>query len=141
MTKKKDPKELVGAGRPTIMTPELVNKLETAFSMGCTDLEACLFANISKQTLYNYQDKNPEFVDRKEMLKQKLVLKARSVVAESLNKKDENTAKWYLERKRKEEFGAKPENEININVKQALVEFVDGQSESSDSEIIPTVTN
>lgn len=141
MTKKKNPKELVGAGRPTIMTPELVNKLETAFSMGCTDLEACLFANISKQTLYNYQDKNPEFVDRKEMLKEKLILKARSVIAESLNKKDENTAKWYLERKRKDEFGAKPENEININIKQALVEFVDGQSESSDSEIIPTVTN
>ena len=141
MTKKKDPKELVGAGRPTIMTPELVNKLEIAFSMGCTDLEACLFANISKQTLYNYQDKNPEFVDRKEMLKEKLILKALSVIAESLNKKDENTAKWYLERKRKDEFSAKPENEININVKQALVEFVDGQSESSDSEIIPTVTN
>ena len=141
MTKKKDPKELVGAGRPTIMTPELVNKLETAFSMGCTDLEACLFANISKQTLYNYQDKNPEFVDRKEMLKEKLILKARSVIAESLNKKDENTAKWYLERKRKDEFSAKSENEINLNIKQALVEFVDGKSESSDSEIIPTVTN
>lgn len=141
MTKKKDPKELVGAGRPTIMTPELVNKLETAFSMGCTDLEACLFANISKQTLYNYQDKNPEFVDRKAMLKEKLILKARSVIAESLNKKDENTAKWYLERKRKDEFSAKSENDVNINIKQALVEFVDGKSKSSDSEIIPTVTN
>lgn len=122
MTKKKDPKELVGAGRPTIMTPELVNKLETAFSMGCTDLEACLFANISKQTLYNYQDKNPEFVDRKAMLKEKLILKARSVIAESLNKKDENTAKWYLERKAKNEFSTKVENETTINgIETALV--------------------
>lgn len=141
MTKKKNPEDLVGAGRPTIMTPELVNKLEIAFSMGCTDLEACLFANISKQTLYNYQDKNPEFVDRKEMLKEKLILKARSVIAESLNKKDENTAKWYLERKRKDEFSTKQENEVNLNIKQALVEFIDGKSESTDSEIIPTVTN
>lgn len=128
MTKKKDPKDLACAGRPTIMTPELVNKLEMAFSMGCTDLEACLFANISKQTLYNYQEKHPGFVDRKEMLKQKLVLKARTVIAEALNKKDENTAKWYLERKRKDEFSPKADTEINLNIKQALVEFVDGES-------------
>lgn len=141
MTKKKDPKDLVGAGRPTIMTPDVVNKLEQAFSMGCTDLEACLYADISKQTLYNYQEKHPEFVDRKEMLKQKLVLKARSVVAEALNNKDENTAKWYLERRRKDEFSVKSENEVSLSIKTALVEFVDGQGESTDTEVVPTTTN
>lgn len=141
MTKKKYPKDLVGAGRPTIMTPDVVNKLEQAFSMGCTDLEACLYADISKQTLYNYQEKHPEFVDRKEMLKQKLVLKARSVVAEALNNKDENTAKWYLERRRKDEFSVKSENEVSLSIKTALVEFVDGQGESTDTEVVPTTTN
>lgn len=141
MTKKKDPKDLVGAGRPTIMTLDVVNKLEQAFSMGCTDLEACLYADISKQTLYNYQEKHPEFVDRKEMLKQKLVLKARTVIAEALNKKDENTAKWYLERRRKDEFSVKSENEVSLSIKTALVEFVDGQGESTDTEIVPTTTN
>ena len=128
-------------GRPPVIDKDVLNKLETSYSMGCTDSEACLFANISKQTLYNYQDKHPEFVERKEMLKEKLILKARSVIAESLNKKDENTAKWYLERKRKYEFSTKQENEVNLNIKQALVEFVDGKSESSDTEIIPAVTN
>lgn len=113
MTKKKDPKDLIVAGRPTIMTPETINKLEQAFSMGCSDLEACLHANIGKTTLYNYQQENPEFVERKEILKEKLVLKARSVIAESLNNKDENTAKWYLERKRKDEFSTKIESDIN----------------------------
>ena len=112
MTKKKDPKDLVGAGRPTIMTPETIYKLEQAFSMGCSDLEACLHANIGKTTLYNYQQENPEFVERKEQLKEKLVLKARSVIAESLNNKDENTAKWYLERKKKNEFSNRIEQDI-----------------------------
>lgn len=120
MTKKKDPKDKKPAGRPTVMTPEVVNKLEQAFSMGCSDLEACLFADISKQTLYDYQAKNPKFTDRKAMLKERLVLKARTVIAEALNKKDENTAKWYLERKRKDEFSTKVENEhtggLNIMV-------------------------
>ena len=94
------------------MTPETIYKLEQAFSMGCSDLEACLHANIGKTTLYNYQQENPEFVERKEQLKEKLVLKARSVIAESLNNKDENTAKWYLERKKKNEFSNRIEQDI-----------------------------
>ena len=113
MTKRKDPKDKKTAGRPTVMTPDVVSKLEQAFSMGCSDLEACLFANISKQALYDYQAKYPEFADRKAMLKETLVLKARSVIATSLNNKDENTAKWYLERKRKEEFSTKVENHFS----------------------------
>jgi hypothetical protein len=109
MTQKKDPKDYLKLGRPTVMTPEVVNKLEQAWSMGCSDLEACLFADISKQTLYDYQAKYPDFVDRKERLKEKLVLKARTVIANSLNSDDENTARWYLERKAKSEFGTRTE--------------------------------
>lgn len=113
MTKKKAPEDLETRGRKTIMTPEKIILLEQAFSLGCSDLEACLHADISKTTLYNFQEKHPEFVDRKAMLKEKLVLKARTVIAESLNNKDENTAKWYLERKAKDEFSTKVENDIN----------------------------
>lgn len=109
MTKKKKPEDLVGAGRPTIMTPDRVNKLEQAFALGCSDKEACLYADISKQTLYTYQKKNPEFVDRKEILKESLVLKARTVIADSLNNKNEDTARWYLERKKKAEFSTRQE--------------------------------
>lgn len=99
-------------GRPPVIDKDVLNKLEISYSMGCSDLEACLYANISKQTLYNYQEKHPEFKDRKEMLKEKLVLKARTVIADSLNNKDENTAKWYLERKKRDEFSTKIENEV-----------------------------
>ena len=109
MTKKKNPEDLQKVGRPTVMTPDVVSKLEQAWAMGCSDLEACLFANISKQTLYDYQNKNPEFVDRKERLKESLVLKARTVIANALNQDDENTAKWYLERKKKAEFSTRQE--------------------------------
>lgn len=96
-------------GRKSIMTPDVVSKLEQAFSMGCSDLEACLFADIAKQTLYDYQAKHPEFADRKAMLKEKLIFKARTVIANALNKEDRETAKWYLERKAKSEFGTRTE--------------------------------
>lgn len=100
-------------GRPTVMTNEVVAKLEQAFSLGCSDIEACLFAGISKQTLYDYQKIHPEFADRKEELKEKLVLKARTVIATALNNNDETTAKWYLERKRKDEFSTKQETVLS----------------------------
>ena len=99
-------------GRPTVMTDNVVNKLEQAFAMGCTDVEACLFANISKQTLYNYQALHPEFVDRKEELKESLKLHAKSNLSRSIKiDEDVDNSKWYLERKAKQEFSTKVENE------------------------------
>jgi hypothetical protein len=96
-------KEPNPVGRPTIMTPDIVNKLEEIFAIGGTDEEACFYADISKQTLYNYQDKNPEFVDRKEALKETPILLARRTIVEAL--KNPLDARWYLEKKRKKEFG------------------------------------
>ncbi|NLZ73222.1 MAG: hypothetical protein GX905_05320, partial [Bacteroidales bacterium] len=72
-----------------------------------SDSEACFYANISKQTLYNYQKEHPEFVDRKEALKEKPILKARQTVVKALD--DPKDAQWFLERKRKEEFSFRQE--------------------------------
>ena len=109
-------KEGENRGRPTLMTQETIKKLEDAFSLGCSDVEACLMADISKSTLYNYQEKHPEFVDRKEQLKEKLVLKSRKIVADSLNNDDTDTAKWYLERKKKAEFSTRQDVGGSMNV-------------------------
>ena len=87
------------AGRPTKMTPETVKKLEEAFLLGCTDLEACLYGDISKQTLYNYQEKHPEFVDRKAALKSNPVMLARKIVMKSLDDGDLTTANRVIDRK------------------------------------------
>ena len=113
-------------GRPSSVTPETLAKLEQSFSLGCSDLEACIYADVSPSILYRFQEKNPEFRERKEMLKQKLVLKARTVVAEALKNKDENTAKWYLERKARDEFAAKQEVAVgNLESSPFKIEIVD----------------
>ena len=112
MTAKKNPKDLKKRGRKPLITPQILDKLETAFSIGCTDIEACFYAKISESTLYNYQEKHPEFVERKKQLKERLVFQARTVIADSLNHKDESTARWYLERKRREEFSTTVATEV-----------------------------
>lgn len=108
-------------GRPTVVDEVTLQKLEEAFSLGCTDLEACLFANISKSTLYNYQNEHPEFVERKEDLKEKPVLKARTAVVKSLD--DPNHAFKYLERKKRKEFGQ--QLDINAEVTTKIISVDD----------------
>ena len=89
----------MAGGRPTKMTPERVQKLEQAFLMGCTDVEACLFADISKQTLYNYQEQTPEFIDRKESLKSNPVMKAKGIQMNDLNDGNSQIAQKVIDRK------------------------------------------
>ncbi len=67
--------------------------------MGCTDLEACLAADISKSTLYNYQDAHPEFLERKERLKENPFMLARSVQLDALKEGDRAMANKVLDRK------------------------------------------
>lgn len=100
--------------RPTVMTPEVIAKLEEAFAWGCSDREACLWADIAEKTLYKYQEKNPEFVQRKEALKDKPILLARKSVVNNIPK-DARLAMDYLSRKRKDEFSQKSEQEVTIN--------------------------
>ena len=81
--------------------PELLTKLETAYAMGCTDTEACLFAGVSTRTLYAYIEQEPSFTERKENLKQIPILKSRQSVVSKIAD-DVKVAQWYLERKTKE---------------------------------------
>lgn len=95
-------------GRPTVMDQKTLDKLDEAFMLGCSDKEACLYADISPRTLYNYQKYNIEFLQRKEQLKETPVLQARKTVVESL-KNSPSMAMQYLERKKKEEFAPRTE--------------------------------
>ncbi|MBI5452869.1 hypothetical protein HY945_05405 [Candidatus Gottesmanbacteria bacterium] len=93
------------AGRPTKMTKATLGKLREAFLFGSTDEEACLFAQINPDTLYEYQKQHPEFSEQKGMWKKNPSLRARKVIFDNLS--DPKIAMWYLERKVKKEFGSK----------------------------------
>lgn len=119
-------KRYKNAGRDTIMTTDVVEKLEKCFSLAYTDEEACLSVGIDRKTLYNYCKKYPDFSTKKELLKKKPNLKAKNIILQSLNEGDTNSAKWWLERKCKEEFSTRQEqvgkdgeaiqNELNIKI-------------------------
>ena len=93
-----------GVGRPTVMTPEVIAKLEEAFSYGATDKEAIFLANISKDAFYDYCKAHPDFSERKEALKDMPKYRARRNIVNKINEGDVPTSQWYAERKAKEEF-------------------------------------
>ena len=117
-------------GRPTVMTDSVLQKLEDEFKKGHSDEEACNVADIAIATLYNYQKEHPEFLDRKRMLKSQPNYLAREIIYEKLVKGDSDMAKWYAERKMKDEFSLKQENDINVKgIEKVLVGFVDEKGE------------
>lgn len=96
-------------GRKPVITEIVLRKLEEAFSVGASDKEACLIADIGETTLYEYQTSHPEFTERKAKLKEMPKYKARLTVNKFLTT-DPDIAKWYLERKAKDEFSTRVEN-------------------------------
>jgi len=115
----KTPKKC-NCGRPTVMTPETIEKLEKAFAMSFTDTEACLYANISTSTFYDYCKSNPKFSDKKEALKKHPNIKAKMNILSSLDNGDINDSKWWLERKSKDEFGTKNTTDLNAKISNPL---------------------
>lgn len=95
-------------GRPSVMTAEVLRKLEEAFAIGASDKEACFYADIAPSTLYKHQEETPEFMERKEALKERPVLLARQSVIKGLDA-DPQLALKYLERRKPSEFATRRE--------------------------------
>ena len=101
----------MAGGRPNKIDENVLHKLEEAFSQGFSDIEACLYADVGTSTLYNYCNKHKKFMERKEELKKKPLMRARININKALQKGDRDVSKWYLERKAKSEFSLKQEVE------------------------------
>lgn len=101
------------AWRPTVIDEAVLSKLEYAFTNSFTDDEASLYANISPATLYRYIEDNPEFWERKEILKKNPNIKAKLNWIKKLEGEDYIASKEWLERKSKGEFSTKQEVDNN----------------------------
>lgn len=119
-------------GRPKKITPELLQKLEVAFSLGLNDEQARLFAGkLPSSTFYKYCQEHPEFMELKEALKQSPEINARANIAKALKDGDKDLSKWYLERKCKDEFSIK--QDLGLSGKISVPVFI-GEDEFDNDE-------
>lgn len=121
--RKPDKRSRNKGGRPTIVTPDTLAKLEYAFSMGLPDEQACLYAGIDASSLYRYQEKNPSFRERKAMLKQNITMRARLNIANEIANGSTKDSWEWLTRKEKQEFSLKDDATIHIANQNVLVQL------------------
>lgn len=94
-------------GKFTKLTDDIVKKLEEIFLLDGTVEEACFFAGISKQTLYNWYKDNPKMQERMDALRNEPFLKARRTIVKNLE--NPQYAFEYMKRKKKDEFSERAE--------------------------------
>jgi hypothetical protein len=97
-----------GAEAPRKQTPEVMALLRHAFAIGATNIQACKSAGIGEATLYEWINRDPKLAEEIERLKNEPILMAKKAVVEAISS-DIVTAKWYLEKKCKDEFGSRTE--------------------------------
>lgn len=100
-------------GRPTVMTPDVLQKLEAAFMNVFTDAQACDYAGIAPATLYNYQNENPAFLERKTMLRERPDMAAKLELVTGIKGSLEQ-ARWWAAHKMGGEFAPKTKIEMKV---------------------------
>lgn len=101
-------------GRPTVLTDDVVGKLELGFAKGLNKTECCEFAGISRNALYDFLKKNPKFSNKIEVLQSHPSMKAKINIADRIEQGDVELSQWYLERKNPDEFSTR--QNINASV-------------------------
>lgn len=107
--KKRGPKP----GSPYKMKPEVLAKLQQAFAIDATIEEACFYADIDPSTYYRWKKSSPKQCEQLEALRNTPILAARQTLASAV-KADPQIALKYLERKRKDEFSLKTEQDVSV---------------------------
>jgi hypothetical protein len=114
-------------------TVEAIQRLSEAFSMDATVKEACYYANIAESTFYVNMEQDPKLLEDLNRLREKPILKARSTIMKSLDQPE--TAKWYLERKKRAEFATRSEFS-GTGTDGAIKIDLQDITKASDNEII-----
>lgn len=100
-----------GGGHPPSITPEKSAVLLIAIENGLDLKEALLRAQVSDDAYRRLLKKSAMFRGQMEAAEMKLVMFARSKVANAINQGDMPTVRWFLERKCPEEFRLKRDHD------------------------------
>lgn len=104
-------------GRPTKMTDEVVGKLESAFKDGATITEACRIAQIDRTIYYDWLKADKTFSNKMTSAQEYPDAIAKMLIVDAIKNKDVDTAKWWAERRMRNEFSTKSEQQHSGEIK------------------------
>ena len=97
-------------GRPSVITPDVLSKLEAAFCNDFTDQQAFEHAGISSATYYRWLKQNEEFRERMLRAQSYPVTLAKRALIAAIKEGDGKLALRYLERRQPERYRCKIES-------------------------------
>lgn len=95
----------MSGGRPTVISGEIVRKLEAALRDGFNVSEACLVSGVSRTAYYERKAADEAFADKMELAQKYVTIRAKKVVIQAIDDGNFNAAKWWLEHRERDEFG------------------------------------
>lgn len=97
----------MSGGRPTVISDEVVWKLEAALRDGFNVSEACLTSGVSRTAYYERKAADEAFADKMELAQKYVTIRAKKVVVQAIDDGNFNAAKWWLEHRERDEFGSR----------------------------------
>jgi hypothetical protein len=108
--------ERPGRGRPSKYTPEVVERICYSLSQGNTRTTAVTCAGVSMPTFHTWMNEFPDFSDAIKRAEEQAVEHYVNVI-HTASTQTWQAAAWYLERRRKEDFGKQDKVDITTNGK------------------------
>ena len=131
------------AGRPTVMTPEVIAKIEEELKNGATLAQSAFLAGISLKTIYNYFGENPDFKERCELLQGLVAYRARVNIKNKIETGDIDTSKYWLDRKDKDFKPKSEQDHTTLGKEIKAINYIvpDGNNNQTDSEATPSISS
>lgn len=114
MTKKKPIKEHKKSGRKETITAAIEERLEHFFRIDATDEQACTHAGCSKSAYYRKLKASEKFRKRMMAAQSYLHMKAKEVLAKSVQDRSTAQANWFLERREKDRYSTRTEQKHEV---------------------------
>lgn len=118
--------------------PTIRDKLIEAYSYGLKDEEACLYAGISKPTLYKYNENHPKFKETVLLLKENVKMHAKKNIAKEIIEKGNIELSKYVLERTSEDF-APPKTKLDIKgnmTSGTTIQFIDDIPAGKEEETI-----
>lgn len=103
-----------GAGRPKARIREYFEKILPFLQRGLSVKKSCEHAGVPQQTVNDYMNRDGKFSVEVKVAQRTTELLARQNITNSIKRGGIDSAKWYLERKCKDEFSLRVEG-LNEN--------------------------
>jgi hypothetical protein len=113
-------------GRPKADLELYYTKIKPYLQQGYSINKSCILAGIPPTTISDYTISDPNFSERIKADQEYASVLSRNIILGKLKDKDEATAKWWLERKNKDEFSLRNETNLTIDFEKKWNELLEG---------------